>query len=78
MLPLTSRELDCLHWVAIGKTSWEIGVITGIKERTINFHIGRACQKLGVSRRQAAVALAVQAGLLPLKNPQKLQVRNDP
>jgi len=67
MQSLTPRELSCLHWAAIGKTSWEIGVIIGASERTINFHIGRACHKLGVNRRQAAVTIALQCGLLPLQ-----------
>lgn len=63
--PLSSRELTCLRWVAIGKTSWEIAAILGVTERTINFHVGRACRKLGVTRRQAAVAMALEKGLLP-------------
>jgi len=67
MTPLTSRELECMHWAAMGKTSWEIGVIIGLAERTINFHIARACEKLGVNRRQAAVCIAIQRGLLPMK-----------
>jgi len=67
MPSLTSRELECMHWAALGKTSWEIGVIIGLTERTINFHIARACEKLGVHRRQAAVTIALQRGLLPLQ-----------
>lgn len=63
--PLSSRELTCLRWVAIGKTSWEIAAILGVTERTINFHVGRACRKLGVTRRQAAVAMALEKDLLP-------------
>jgi len=59
MSPLTARELECMHWAAMGKTSWEIGSIIGLTERTINFHLARA--------RQAAVAIALQRGLLPLK-----------
>lgn len=64
MKPLTTRELTCLHWAAIGKTSWEMGVILGLTERTINFHIHNACRKLGVHGRQAAITAAFQAGLL--------------
>ena len=64
MKPLTERELTCLHWAAVGKTSWEMGAILGLSERTINFHVQNACQKLGVHSRQAAITLALQAGLL--------------
>lgn len=61
---LTRRELECLYWASIGKTSWEIGTILGITERTINFHIQNACQKLKVRGRQAAITAAHHAGLL--------------
>jgi len=64
MKPLTERELTCLQWVAIGKTSWETGRIMGLAERTINFHIQNACRKLGVHGRQAAITMALQTGQL--------------
>lgn len=64
MKPLTTRELACLHWVALGKTSWETGVILGITERTVNFHIQNACRKLQVQSRQAAVTALMHAGQL--------------
>jgi len=66
MKPLTSRELTCLRWAAIGKTSWEMGVILGLTERTVNFHIHNACKKLQVHGRQAAITAAFQAGLLSM------------
>lgn len=65
MKRLTNRELCCLQWAAVGKTSWEMGVILGIAERTINFHIHNACKKLGVHGRQAAITAALQAGMIP-------------
>jgi len=65
MKTLTPRELTCLHWAALGKTSWEMGVILGLTERTINFHIHNACRKLQVHSRQAAITAVLQAGLLP-------------
>src|SRR5690606_361253 len=65
MKQLTERELCCLEWAALGKTSWEVGVILGLTERTINFHIHNACRKLGVHGRQAAITAALHAGMLP-------------
>lgn len=62
---LSNREVACLHWSSLGKTSWETGLILGVTERTVNFHIGNACNKLGVNSRRAAVAIAVRRGLLP-------------
>ena len=64
MKPLTPRELICLQWVSIGKTSWETGRILGLAERTINFHVQNACRKLGVHNRQAAITTAMRTGLL--------------
>jgi DNA-binding CsgD family transcriptional regulator len=61
---LTRRERECLHWAAQGKTSWEIGRLLGVSERTAVFHLQNTCQKLGVSGRQAAVARAISLGLV--------------
>jgi DNA-binding CsgD family transcriptional regulator len=61
---LTKRERECLSWAAEGKTSWEIGQLLNISERTSIFHLQNAMQKLGVSGRQAAIARAVSLGLI--------------
>lgn len=62
--PLSEREIDCLHWAAVGKTSWETATILGVSERTVNFHLSNACGKLHVHNRRAAVAVALRRGLL--------------
>jgi len=61
---LSERELECLEWVSLGKTSWETGLILGVSERTINFHLLNAARKLNVYGRQAAVAIALRQNLL--------------
>lgn len=61
---LTHRERECLTWAAEGKTSWEIGLLLKISERTTIFHLQNAMHKLGVSGRQAAVARATALGLI--------------
>lgn len=68
---LSGRELQCLNWVATGKTSWETAAILGLSERTVNFHIKNACRKLNVYSRQAGVTQALRLGLLqsPCGNP---------
>lgn len=66
MTKLTAREHDCLYWASQGKTSWEMGRILGITERTANFHITNLCNKLGVRTRQAAITAAIQRDLLDL------------
>ena len=61
---LSERELECLEWVSLGKTSWETALILGVSERTINFHLLNAAKKLNVYGRQAAVAFALRQNLL--------------
>ena len=61
---LTHRERDCLTWVAVGKSSWEIGQVLGISEATVNFHLGNAATKLDVRGRVRAVAQAIRLGLI--------------
>ena len=61
---LTKRELDVLSWTAQGKTAWEVSVILGMSEKTVNFHLGNAMRKLGVSSKHQAVLLCVSAGVL--------------
>jgi DNA-binding CsgD family transcriptional regulator len=56
---LTDREKEVLTWVARGKTSAEIAIILGLKERTINFHCDNAMKRLDVINRTQAVAKAV-------------------
>jgi len=58
--PLSSRECECLKWLAAGKTDWEIGMILSLSEKTVNVYIDRAKHKLGVQTRVQAVAKAVR------------------
>ena len=66
---LSIREQDCLYWAAQGKTSWEIGCILNISERTVNFHIANTCDKLHVRTRQAAITAAIRQNLLTPAHP---------
>ncbi|ADP13826.1 bacterial regulatory protein, LuxR family protein 2 [Achromobacter xylosoxidans A8] len=62
--PLSERQASCLHWAALGKTSWETARILGVSESTVNFHLCNACEKLGVRGRRAAVVAALRLGLI--------------
>ena len=56
---LTCREIECLKWVADGKTSLEIAAITNLSVHTINHYMKICCSKLNtVNRIQAAVVAA--------------------
>ena len=61
---ITARELDCLKWVAAGKTAWEASVILGISERTVRFHLNAAREKLDCRTTTQAVAKAVSHQLI--------------
>lgn len=61
---LSQRELDCLGWVAEGKSSWEIGRILQISENTVNFHLKNAMRKLGATSRIQAVIVAIRLNLI--------------
>lgn len=61
---LSDRELEVLKWTGAGKSSWEIGMILKISERTVNFHIKNIMRKLDAVNRPQAVAMALKQGLL--------------
>lgn len=59
---LSLREREAMTWTAAGKSSWEIAVIMGVSERTVNFFIARAQRKLNATNRTQAVVNAIRAG----------------
>jgi DNA-binding CsgD family transcriptional regulator len=61
---LTPRELECMQWVAAGKSNWEIGQVLNISEATAHFHIENAKKKLDKSTRTEAVAVLLMHGLI--------------
>ena len=60
--PLTAREREVLDWVAAGKTNRDIAAILGASPRTIEKHLERVYEKLGVETRTAAVMRVCGAG----------------
>lgn len=63
---LSLREKEVLNWLKQGKSSWDISVILGISERTVNFHVYNVMQKLGATNRTQAVAVATHQGLIEI------------
>jgi DNA-binding CsgD family transcriptional regulator len=61
---LTSREVECLSWVAHGKTDFEISIILGCSHAGVRYHVTRACAKLGAVNRAQSVFRAAQLGYL--------------
>lgn len=61
---LTPREIECLKWVADGKTEWEIGAILRISEHTADKHLSNARRKLKAVSGPQAIAHAMRLGVL--------------
>ncbi|MDE1992751.1 MAG: helix-turn-helix transcriptional regulator [Rhizobiaceae bacterium] len=61
---LTERELECLFWIAEGKTSDEIAMILGISRNTINNYITSVMRKTATKTRSEAIAFAVRNNLV--------------
>jgi DNA-binding CsgD family transcriptional regulator len=52
---LTPREREVMRWLAAGKSDRDIGEIVGCSHRTVQKHLQRIYEKLGVETRTAAV-----------------------
>lgn len=63
--PLSPRELEVLLLLVAGSTDREIAEALFISPRTAQGHVANILNKLGVNTRTAAVATALQSGLLP-------------
>lgn len=63
---LTARELDVLHWLALGLPNKAIALQLGISEHTVKFHVGSVLSKLDARSRTEAVMTAARLGLLTL------------
>ena len=63
--PLSASQAQVLALVSLGMTNAEIGRELFISEATVKTHLLRACGKLGVSGRTAAVTKAIEIGALP-------------
>lgn len=64
---LTPRECECLYWVAMGKTDDQISEILHIGRWTVIGHLQSARNKLGCSSRASAVAQAIVAGIINIR-----------
>ena len=71
---LTEREQEVLAGIAAGERSKEVGARLGITRRTVESYLNSIYLKLNVDSRAAAVAVAIEHGLLPQrgeKNPDR-------
>lgn len=63
--PLSQRELEVLHLMALGKTNLDIARQLIVSRGTIKAHAASIYRKLDVTNRTEAVARARQLGILP-------------
>ena len=61
---LTEQEKRILKQVSLGMTNQQIAQMFEIKERTVEYHLGKIFRKLNVASRTAAVVVAEQMGIL--------------
>ena len=61
---LSKREYECLLWTSEGKTSYEIGMILGLSENTINNYLVTVGRKLGAVNRPHMVGIALRKGYI--------------
>ncbi|MBB3590169.1 DNA-binding CsgD family transcriptional regulator [Rhizobium sp. BK529] len=61
---LSPREIECLHWTALGKDYKDIAVILGISEHTTRDYLKTARFKLGCATISAAASRAVQLRII--------------
>lgn len=63
---LTAREAEIIQFVAEGKSNKEVGALLRITEGTVKVHLNHIFGKLGVNGRTAAIARALQRGLVKM------------
>jgi LuxR family maltose regulon positive regulatory protein len=63
--PLSQRELEVLHLIALGKTNQEIARELIVSPGTVKAHTASIYRKLDVANRTEAAARARQLGILP-------------
>lgn len=61
---LTKRQVQCLHWAALGKTDQETAVILSLSHSTVRHHIKTAAKSLDCVNKSQAVFKAGQLGFL--------------
>ncbi|MFY9329067.1 MAG: LuxR C-terminal-related transcriptional regulator, partial [Georgfuchsia sp.] len=73
---LSQREFEIMHWVQLGKTNLEIGLILDISSFTVKNHLQRIFRKINVMNRAQAVSILSKAVLhhnagsaIPIRQP---------
>lgn len=62
--PFTEREVECLKWVAMGKSYGEIALILSISERTVKFHTQNIIKKMDAVNIKQAMTKSLRMNLI--------------
>ncbi len=68
---LTEREVEVLIWISEGWTNQQVAEKLGIGKKTVDFHLTKIYEKLGVTSRIQAFIKATGLGLLPSLPPHR-------
>jgi two-component system, NarL family, response regulator len=67
---LTTREMEVLRTLVMGKSNKEIGTLLNIAESTVKVHVTHVLEKLKASGRTEAISVAVKRGLIRIDSTQ--------
>jgi two-component system, NarL family, response regulator len=67
---LTTREMEVLRTMVLGKSNKEIGVLLDIAESTVKVHVTHVLEKLKASGRTEAISVALKRGLIRMDSAQ--------
>lgn len=61
---LTDREVDILKRLFSGQCSTEVATVLNVSKRTVDFHLAKAYEKMGVKSRYDAYKKAIELGII--------------
>lgn len=63
---LSAREIEVLHWLSLGKSKYDIAIISGLKPPTVETYTRRIYKKFKVNSKLGAVLAAIATNNLKL------------
>lgn len=60
--PFTAKQLECVKWASMGKTSFETGAILGRNHRSVERRLQEAMIAANVTNKVGLVAKALREG----------------
>lgn len=67
-IQVTEREKEIMDQISVGKSAYCVGVILGISEHTVHFHIKNLYKKFGVTSRGHLCSIMALLGYFDTEN----------